>query len=148
MRYPWWFRFPRTVEVQVAYGRDLQIEGLERSSARGHPLYYDGLELHGTWRVKPAVAKLDDRMAYVTLDDDDEFHLFWRVDDFNVTNDGKLRLENGEPLFLGQHACSPAYAPFTPGKTADLIVGTEDGRFMYYRAEDLSLVESPIKTAP
>ncbi len=60
----------------------------------GHPLYFDGLELQGTWRVKPGVAKLDDRNAYVTLDGDDAFHLYWQVDDYNLADGGKLRLDD------------------------------------------------------
>ena len=28
-----------------------------------HPLYCDGIDLHGMWRVRPAVAKLGARMA-------------------------------------------------------------------------------------
>jgi hypothetical protein len=61
-----------------------------------HPLYVDGLDLHGTWRVRPGVAKLGGRMAYVALDDQDQAHLYWRLDDFNLADGGKLRMENGE----------------------------------------------------
>ncbi len=61
----------------------------------GSPLYLDGLDLHGTWRVKPAVAKLGEQMAYVALDDDDEFHLYWRLDDYNLSDGSKLRLDDG-----------------------------------------------------
>lgn len=64
----------------------------------GHPLYLDGLELQGTWRVKPAVAKLGERMAYVALDGDDEFHLYWRLDDYNLEDGGKLKLEDGSAI--------------------------------------------------
>ncbi len=64
----------------------------------GHPIYYDGLDLYGTWRVKPAVAKLGDRMAYVALDEHDEFHLYWRVDDYNVEDGGKLCLDDGSTI--------------------------------------------------
>ncbi len=193
--------------------------------AQGQPIYHDGLPLHGTWRVKPAVGRLGKRMAYVTLDDDDEFHLYWRVDDFNVTSGGKLRLEDGapinanflesggtgrlklsfgdwngdglpdllvgtprhgsvptpdrglpqslglpgssvlvllnngatgeprfqwpklvtfndEPIFLGQHACGPTPAPFDEDAPADLAVGTEDGRLLFYAREDLGLVSA------
>jgi len=60
----------------------------------GHPLYFDGLELHGTWRVKPGLAKLDGRNAYVALDGDDSFHLYWQVDDYNLADGGKLRLDD------------------------------------------------------
>ncbi|MBE0679803.1 MAG: VCBS repeat-containing protein [Bacteroidales bacterium] len=59
------------------------------------PLYCKGLELHGTWRVQPGAKKLDGRMAYVILDDDDEFHLYWQIDAYNVEDGGKLRLDNG-----------------------------------------------------
>ena len=64
----------------------------------GHPLYFDGLDLHGTWRVKPAVAKIEGRMAYVCLDEQDEFHLYWRVDDYNLEDGGKLKLEDGSSI--------------------------------------------------
>lgn len=59
-------------------------------------LKLDGLELHGTWRVKPGVAKLDGRMALVILDDDNDFHLYWKLDDENVTDGGKLRWQDGQ----------------------------------------------------
>ncbi len=66
--------------------------------AAGHPLYFDGLDLHGTWRVKPAVAKIESRMAYVALDDEDQFHLYWRVDDHNLEDGGKLHLDDGSVI--------------------------------------------------
>ncbi len=34
-------------------------------------------------------------MAYVLIDDDQEFHLFWRIDDQNLEDGGKLRLDSG-----------------------------------------------------
>lgn len=69
-----------------------------RLSAR-HPLYFDDLELHGTWRVKPGVAEIEGRMAYILQDDDDALHLYWRVDNFNVEDGGKLTLaSNGRPI--------------------------------------------------
>ena len=58
----------------------------------GEPLYAKGMELFGTWRVKPAVAKMGERMAYVILDGDDELHLYWRIDDYNLEDGGKLTL--------------------------------------------------------
>jgi hypothetical protein len=45
----------------------------------------------------------------------------------------------GTPIFLGQHACGPAMASFSADKPADLVVGTEDGRLMFYRRADLAL---------
>lgn len=62
------------------------------------PLYCDGLELHGTWRVRPAAGRVGARMAYVALDDDDQFHLYWRIDDQNLRDAGKLRLEDGSAI--------------------------------------------------
>lgn len=66
--------------------------------AEGHPLYFDGLDLHGTWRVKPAVAKIEGRMAYVVLDDQDQFHLYWRIDNHNVEDGGKIHLDDGPAI--------------------------------------------------
>ncbi|MEN6535261.1 MAG: VCBS repeat-containing protein, partial [Bryobacteraceae bacterium] len=40
-------------------------------------LYLDGLDLHGTWRVRPGVGKMDGRVAYIALDDQDQFHRYW-----------------------------------------------------------------------
>ena len=196
--------------------------------AEGHPLYFDGLDMHGTWRVKPAVAKIENRMAYVALDDQDQFHLYWRVDNHNLEDGGELHRDDGsviganflsaggtgrlklnlvdwdidglldllvgtprhgsipnpetglpqslglpgsavlflrnvgsnsepvfefpklmafrgDPIFLGQHACGPAVADFGREAGPDLIVGEEDGRFWFYRREDLSLKTVPVE---
>ncbi len=59
--------------------------------APGEPLYYDGLDMHGMWRVQPAAGLMDGRMAYITLDKDDELHLYWQVDPRNLTDGFKLR---------------------------------------------------------
>jgi len=66
--------------------------------ARGEPLYYDGLDLYGTWRVQPAAGLMDGRMAYIALDDDDELHVYWQVDARNVTDGSKLRDESGKAM--------------------------------------------------
>jgi hypothetical protein len=66
--------------------------------ATARPLYMDGLDLHGTWRVRPGVGRLGSRVAYVVNDDQDEFHLYWRIDDYNVADGGKLRLEDGSAI--------------------------------------------------
>lgn len=62
------------------------------------PLYCDGLELHGTWRVRPAAGTMGARMVYVALDDDDQFRLYERIDDFNLRDRGKLLLEDGTAI--------------------------------------------------
>ena len=61
-------------------------------------IYLDGLALHGTWRCQPGIAILDGRMAYVALDDQDEFHLYWQIDAQNVADGGKLTLDTGEVM--------------------------------------------------
>lgn len=57
-----------------------------------HPLYLDGLDVHGTWRVRPGVGRLADKNAYIILDTDDEFHLYWQLDNYNLKDGGKLMI--------------------------------------------------------
>lgn len=61
-------------------------------------LVVDSLEMHGTWRTRPAAGQMGDRLAYVTLDDDDQVRLYWRLDDFNLEDAGKLLLTDGSPI--------------------------------------------------
>ena len=62
-------------------------------------LYCDGLEVHGTWRQRPGVAKLNNgKVAYVILDWDDQLRLYWQLDKFNLVDAGKLRLTDGNPI--------------------------------------------------
>jgi len=193
--------------------------------AAGQPLFCDGLDLFGTWRVQPAVGIVGGRMAYIALDADDEVHLYWQVDPRNVTDGCKLRLDTGEPIranylsaggtgrlklvltdwngdalpdliigtprhasvpnptmglpqslgkpgsavlylqnvgtkelpafafpkvfaymgeprYFGQHACSPAVAPFDGAGEPGLIVGEESGRFFYFSRKDIGFVEA------
>ena len=63
-----------------------------------HPLYCDGLNLHGMWRCRPGVAQIDGRTALLTVDGDDHFHLYWRIDDYNVEDGGKVTLADGSPI--------------------------------------------------
>ncbi len=98
--------------------------------AHDQTIYLDGLDLHGTWRVRPGVAKWGDRLAYVALDDQDEFHLYWRMDDFNVTDGGKLRMEDGSTIrsnfiFAGGTGRSKIELTDWDGDgVIDLLVGT------------------------
>ncbi|HEY2760364.1 MAG TPA: VCBS repeat-containing protein, partial [Pirellulales bacterium] len=94
------------------------------------PLRADGLAIHGTWRTRPAAGMLGDRMAYVTLDDDDQVHLWWKIDDYNLEDGGKLRLTDSSPIQANYlKAGGEGRAKFQlidwdgDGKT-DLIVGT------------------------
>ena len=65
---------------------------------RAQPIYCDGIDLHGMWRCRAAAAKIGGRMALVIVDGEDHFHLYWRIDDFNVEDGGKLKLANGKPI--------------------------------------------------
>jgi len=93
-------------------------------------IYLDGLELHGTWRVKPAIGELAGRMAYATLDDDDEFHLYWKIDPFNVEDGGKLRLDTGQVIganFLkagGTGRLKLTFTDWDEDGRLDLLIGT------------------------
>jgi hypothetical protein len=94
------------------------------------PLYCDGLDLHGTWRVRPGAGLLGGRMAYVALDADDQFRLYWRIDDYNLRDAGKLRLADGSPIganFLsagGTGRSKITLADWDGDGAVDLIVGT------------------------
>jgi len=63
-----------------------------------HPIYCDGIDLHGMWRCRPALAQIDGRAALAIVDGDDHFHLYRRIDDYNVEDGGKLLLEDGNPI--------------------------------------------------
>lgn len=56
----------------------------------GVPLRLDGLELHGTWRNGPACARIRGRMVLITSDEQDEAHLYYRIDNYNLEDGGKL----------------------------------------------------------
>jgi hypothetical protein len=94
------------------------------------PLYCDGIDVHGTWRVRPAAGRLGARTAYVALDDDDQFHLYARIDDQNLRDEGKLRLDDGAPIganFLaagGTGRSKLTLADWDGDGVVDLIVGT------------------------
>jgi len=66
--------------------------------APGRDLFCEGLDLHGAWRVKPGVGQLGEKMAYVLVDDDEEFHVYWRIDAQNLEDGGKLHLDTGEVI--------------------------------------------------
>ncbi len=93
-------------------------------------LNVESLELHGTWRTRPAAGMLGDRMAYVTLDDDDELHLYWRIDDTNLEDGGKLLLTSGKPIqanFLhagGTGRGKFQFVDWDQDGATDLLVGT------------------------
>lgn len=95
-----------------------------------HPLYCDGLDLHGMWRVRPGVARIGGRMALALVDGDDHFHLYWRLDDHNVEDGGKLLLDDGSPIGAsggpgGQSGrCKLDFFDWDRDGKPDLIIGT------------------------
>ncbi|MBN2296607.1 MAG: VCBS repeat-containing protein [Pirellulales bacterium] len=89
---------------------------------QGHPIYCDGLDMHGMWRVRPAAGKLGNRMAYIQVDADDKFHLYWRIDNYNLEDGGQLRLDNGELI-----GCSNRYAGGTGRCKIHLADWDQDG---------------------
>lgn len=106
--------------------------GTKRAPRLDHErmLYLGGLDLHGSWRVRPGVGKLGDRMAYVALDDDDEFHLYYRLDNVNLSDGGKLKMEDGAPIkpnFLsagGTGRSKIELVDWDEDGVTDLLVGT------------------------
>ena len=62
------------------------------------PLYLNDLDMHGSWRTRPGIDTLDGRRVYITLNDDDQFHLYRQVDVYNLEDGGRLLLEDGSPI--------------------------------------------------
>jgi hypothetical protein len=91
--------------------------------APAHPLYCDGIDLHGKWRVRPAVAAIGGRMAAVILDGDDQLHLYWRIDDYNLEDGDILRLGDGRPI-----GASGGPAGMSGRCKLDLFDWNQDGR--------------------
>eukprot|EP00899_Mesostigma_viride_P020956 jgi/Mesvir1/28862/Mv09985-RA.3 len=65
---------------------------------RGRAIYNDGLDMHGPWRVRPGITRVNGRLLYVTLDDSNDLHAFFRVDDYNLKDTGKLHTTKGKPI--------------------------------------------------
>ncbi|HCN31174.1 MAG TPA: FG-GAP protein [Verrucomicrobiales bacterium] len=86
------------------------------------PLYCDGINLHGMWRCRPAAARIGDRVALVIVDGEDHFHLYWRIDDYNVEDGGKLPQESGKPI-----GCSGGVGGKSGRAKLDLFDWNQDG---------------------
>lgn len=65
------------------------------------PLFYKGLNVHGGWRSIPGVGSMAGKDAYVILDSDNQFHLYYKIDAYNVSDGGKLKLTDG--TFINGH---------------------------------------------
>jgi hypothetical protein len=94
------------------------------------PIYCDGLDLHGMWRVRPAVARLGDANALVLVDGDDHFHLYRQIDDTNVADAGKLRLADGSLISASSGPggltgrCKLDFFDWDQDGRLDLVIGT------------------------
>lgn len=94
------------------------------------PLYCDGIDLHGMWRCRPALAKIGGRIALAIVDGDDHFHLYWRIDDYNVEDGGKLKLDDGK--FIGTSGgvggmsgrCKLDFFDWNQDGKLDFVIGT------------------------
>ncbi len=87
-----------------------------------HPIYCDGIDLHGMWRCRAAIGRLGDRIGLIILDGEDNFHLYWKIDDYNVADGGKLKMRDGS-LISGSY--DPAGG--TGRLKLDLYDGDKDG---------------------
>lgn len=109
---------------------------LNRGSAKepqldaAHPLYCDGIDLHGMWRCRPALAKIGERVAIALVDGDDHFHLYWRIDDYNVEDGGKLKLEDGKLIGTSggpagmSGRCKLDFFDWNQDGNLDFVIGT------------------------
>lgn len=61
-------------------------------------LMCDAMDLHGTWRVRPAITLIDGVVHIVTMDDGNALHLYRKVDDRNVEDVGHLLLKDGSTI--------------------------------------------------
>lgn len=95
--------------------------------AAARPLYHDGLELHGVWRVRPGVARMDGRMAYVIQDDENALRIFWRIDDYNVEDGGRLKLTDGR--IITSHITGKDTGPGQSGRgKIEIVDWDRDGK--------------------
>ncbi len=66
--------------------------------ARPFSLKEDGLEIHGLWRVKPAVTTIGGRICVVNLDGDGALHRWWKTDEDSLEDGGTLLHVDGKPI--------------------------------------------------
>ncbi len=101
--------------------------------ARPEKLHLDALPLWGTWRVKPAVAKVGERVAMMIFDEDDALHLYWRVSDKRVSDGGRVQREGGGPItsysarvprYGARGRCKLTLFDWDGDGLLDLLVGT------------------------
>lgn len=93
-------------------------------------LFLESLHLAGTWRTRPAAGLINDRMVYITLDTDDDVHLYWQHDKYNLEDGEKLRLVDGSTInanFLdagGKGRSKFELVDWDKNGKVDLLIGT------------------------
>lgn len=94
------------------------------------PLYLDGMNMYGGWRVKPGIAEMNGETSYIILDRDNELHLYWRIDNYNLRDGGKLLLEDGSPIRANRRPGGQVgrikihIVDWDQDGTKDLLIGT------------------------
>jgi hypothetical protein len=82
------------------------------------------------WRSRPAVGRLGKRIGLVIPDGDDHLRLYWRIDDYNVADGGKLTLDDGSLISTtydpagGTGRCLLDFHDVDRDGRPDLVAGT------------------------
>lgn len=94
------------------------------------PIFCDGMNLHGMWRSRAAVAHMGNKTALMIIDGEDHFHLYWKIDQYNVEDGGKVKLENGSLIKTsadpagGTGRCKLSFFDYDGDGLLDLVIGT------------------------
>ena len=96
-------------------------------------IFIDGMELYGVWRVRPAIARIGDRVMMMIMDGENALHIYWQTSDTTVEDGGKAVLVDGK-FITGHNNREETNVQFGRGKlnfvdwdgdgALDLLVGT------------------------
>lgn len=95
----------------------------------GMPLYCNGLELKGRWRCGAATAILNGKRVLAIVDAYDKFHLYNRIDDYNLEDAGTLKMDDGKEIFtsIGEAGatgrCKLNFADWDGDGATDIVIG-------------------------